>query len=181
MIRMLLPDSDSLFVVVTAAALGRCRWHIALESVLLLHCRIDPSTACRGTWQPRCSLLRIACVGPASVGVSENANRQAAALRGSERKESEAEVRLEHGDRLRTRPPHKSPGYLKNKSSFHQRFRRLEPDSPVRSGMFATRPSPRTPISAVSEARSIAANPSSTRDDEQPRREQSDGPLRAGS
>src|SRR5262245_39469773 len=97
------------------------------DLLLLLHCRIDPSAACDGTLQPRCSLLRIAYVGPASVGVSENANRQAAALRGAERKESGSEVRLEHGDRSRTRPPHKSPGYLKNKSSFHQRFRRLEP------------------------------------------------------
>src|SRR5262245_10718093 len=124
MIRMLLPDSDSLFVVVklSVAADGTSRSVL----LLLLHCRIDQA-ACRGTWQPRCSLLRIACVGPASVGVSENANRQAAALRGSARKESEAEVHLEPVTARALGPPHKSPGYLKNKSSFHPRFRRLEP------------------------------------------------------
>ena len=104
------------------------------------------------------------CVGAASIGVSENANRQAAALRGSARKESESEVRLEHGDRSRTRPRTNLQDASRTNQAFIKVFHGWNQHSPVRSGMFPTRPSPRTPISAVSEARStFAANPSSTR------------------
>jgi hypothetical protein len=54
--------------------------------------------------------------------------------------------------------------------------------SPVRSGMFPTRPSPRTPISAVSEARStFAANLSYTRERRAAAQRAVGWPLRAGS
>jgi hypothetical protein len=149
---MLLPDSDSLFVVVTANALGRCRWHIALGSVVVAALS-DRSISCLpGTWQPRCALLRIDCVGRrASASARMRTDRSFKLQRrgGPNGRKAEAEVRLQHGDRSTPHSsPHKSPGYVKNKSSFHQRFRRLARHSPARSGVFLTRASSRTPISA---------------------------------
>src|SRR5262245_21026542 len=172
MIRMLLPDSDSLFVVVTAAALGRCRWHIALGSVAFAALS-DRSISCL-PWYTATAVFPV-----------RNCLRWA----GERRRQRECEPTSCSVEGVRTEGKRRRKyawntvtaralvlrTNLQDTSGTNQAFIKdfggWNQHSPVRSGTFPTRPSPRTPKSAVSEARStFAAHPSSTRDDEQPRR-----------